>query len=135
MLQLKQWELYRLKSVPLHLCCYSVAQSCPILCDPIGCSRPGFPVLHHLPELSQTVVHWVRDAIQPSHPLLSHSLPAFNLSQYQGLFQWVSSFLFKIYILIFYGNHHYHHSTYFILSFSIKLYICMCLQIPIYEFC
>ena len=52
------------------ICC-SVAQSCPTLCDPVGCSTPGFPVHHQLPELVQTYVHWVGDAIQPSHPLLS----------------------------------------------------------------
>ena len=57
------------------------------LCDPMDCSTPGFPVLHHLPELAQTHVHWVSDAIQPSHPLLSPSSPAFSLSQHQGLFQ------------------------------------------------
>jgi len=65
-------------------CCYSVAQWCPALCDPADCSTPGFPVLHHLPELAQTHVHWVSDAIQPSHPLSSLSPPAFNLSQHQG---------------------------------------------------
>ena len=54
-------------------------------------STPGFPVQHHLPELTQTHVHWVGDAIQPSHPLSSPSPPAFNLSQHQGIFQWVSS--------------------------------------------
>ena len=69
----------------------SVAQSCPTLCDPTGCSSPGFPVHHQLPELVQTHIHWVGDAIQPSHPLSSPSPPAFNLSQHQGLFQWVSS--------------------------------------------
>ena len=67
----------------------SVAQSCPTLCDPMNHSTPGLPVHHELPELAQTHVHWVSDAIQPSHPLLSHSLPAFNLYQNQGLFQWV----------------------------------------------
>ena len=55
-----------------------------------GLQQPGFPVLHHLPECAQTHVHWVSDAIQPSHPLSSPS-HAFNLSQHQGLFQWVSS--------------------------------------------
>ena len=69
----------------------SVAQSCPILCDPMDCSTPGFPVHHQLPELSQTHVHWVSDAIQPSHPLLSPSPPAPNPSQQQGLFKWISS--------------------------------------------
>ena len=57
----------------------------------MDCSTPGFPVHHQPPEPSQTHVHWVGDVIQPSHPLLSPSPPAFNLSQHQGLFQWVSS--------------------------------------------
>ena len=57
-------------------CCCSVAQSCPTLCNPMDCSTPGFPVLHH----GQTHVHWVSDAIQPAHPLPSCSPPAFNLS-------------------------------------------------------
>ena len=70
-------------------CCHSVAQSCLTLFDRMDCSTPGFPVLHYLPELAQTHVHWVGDAIQPSHPLWSPSPPAFNLSHYQGLFQWV----------------------------------------------
>ena len=63
----------------------SVAQSCPTLYDPMYCSMPDFPVHHQLPELTQTHVNWVSDAIQPSHPLSSPSPPAFNLSQYQGL--------------------------------------------------
>ena len=66
-------------------------QLCPTLGDPMDCSMPGFPVLHYLPELAQTHVHWVDDAIKPSHPLSSPSPPAFNLSQHQGLFQWVNS--------------------------------------------
>ena len=61
------------------------------LCDPMDCSTPGFPVHHQFPELAQTRVHWVSDAIQPSHPLSSPSPPAFNLSQHQGLFKGVSS--------------------------------------------
>ena len=61
------------------------------LCNLMDCSMPGFPVHHQLPELAQAHVHWVGDAIQPSHPLLSPSPLAFNLSQHQGLFQWVSS--------------------------------------------
>ena len=69
----------------------SVTQSCPVLCDPMDCSTPGLPVHHQLPELTQTHVHWVGDAIQPSHPLLSPSPPALNLSQHPGLFKWVSS--------------------------------------------
>ena len=68
-----------------------VAQSCPTLWDPMDCSTPGFPVHHQLPEFTQTHVHWVGDAIQPSHPLSSPSPPAFNLSWHQALFQWVSS--------------------------------------------
>ena len=69
----------------------SVAQLCPTLCDPMNCSTPGLPVHHQLPESTQTHVHCVGDPIQPSHPLLSPSPPAFNLSQHQGLFKWVSS--------------------------------------------
>ena len=69
----------------------SVAQSCPTLCDPMDCSRPGLPVHHQLLEFTQTHVHWVGDAIQPSHPLSSPSPPAPNLSQHQCLFKWVSS--------------------------------------------
>ena len=72
-------------------CCCSIAKWCLIFCDPMDCSMPGFPILHHLRELAQTHVHWVSDAIQPSYPLSSPSPPAFNLSQHQGLFQWVSS--------------------------------------------
>ena len=68
----------------------SVTQSCLTVCDPMDCSTPGLPVHHQLPELTQTHVHWVSDTIQPSHPLLSPSPPAPNLSQYQDLFKWVS---------------------------------------------
>ena len=69
----------------------SVAQSCLTLCDPMDCSMPGLPVHHHLPKFTQTHVHWVSDAIQPSHPLSFPLTCAFSLSQHQGLFQWVSS--------------------------------------------
>ena len=69
----------------------SVAQLCLTLCDPMNHSMPGLPVHHPFPEFPQTHVHRVDDAIQPSHPLLSPSPPALNLSQHQGLFQWVSS--------------------------------------------
>ena len=69
----------------------SVTQSCPTLCDPMNCSTPGLPVHHQLPASTQTHVHCVGDAIQPSHPLSSPSPPALNLSQHQGLFKWVSS--------------------------------------------
>ena len=69
----------------------SFNQSCRTLCDPMDHSTPGFPDHHQLLELSQTHVHHVGDAIQPSHPLLSPSSPAFNLFQHQCLFQWISS--------------------------------------------
>ena len=72
-------------------CCCSVGQLCATLCNPMDWSKPGLPALHHLPEFAQTHVHWVSNAIQPSCPLSSPSLPAFNRSQHQGLFQWVSS--------------------------------------------
>ena len=65
----------------------SVTQSCPTLCDPMNRSTPGRPVHHQLPEFTQTQVHRVRDAIQPSHPLLSPSPPVPNPSQHQSLFQ------------------------------------------------
>ena len=68
-----------------------VTQLCPTLYNPRDCSLPGLPVHHQLPEFTQTHVHRVGDAIQSSHPLSSPSLPAFNLSQHQGLFKWVSS--------------------------------------------
>ena len=80
---------YRVTHI-LDSCC-SVPQSCPTLCNPMDCSTPGLPVHHQLSEFTQTHVYWVGDAIQPSHPLSSPSPPAFNLSQHQGLFQWVNS--------------------------------------------
>ena len=69
----------------------SVPHSCPTLCDPINYCTPGLPVHHQLQEFTQTHVHWVGDAIQPSHPLSFPSSPAPNPSQHQGLFQWVNS--------------------------------------------
>ena len=69
----------------------SVVQLCPTVCDPMDCSTPGLPVHHQLPELTQTHVHRVGGAIQPSLPLSSPSPPAFSLSQHQGFYQWVSS--------------------------------------------
>ena len=69
----------------------SVTQSCPTLCDPMNHSTPGLPVHHQLPEFTQTHVHQVSDAIQPSHPLSSPSPPAPNPSQHHSLFQWVNS--------------------------------------------
>ena len=69
----------------------SVAQLCPTLCDPMNHSMPGLPVQHQLLEFTQTCIHRVSDAIQPSHPLSSPSPPAPNPSQHQSLFQWVNS--------------------------------------------
>ena len=69
----------------------SVTQSCPTLCDPMNRSTPGLPVHHQLPEFTQTHVHRVSDAIQPSHPLSSPSPPAPNPCKHQSLFQWVNS--------------------------------------------
>ena len=96
-----------------YMNCYcSVAKSCLTLCDPMNCSTPGFPVLHHLPEFAQTHVHWVDDAIQPSHPLPPAFPPALNLSQHQALFQWVSSSrqVAKVYtfgwFMLLYGRNH-----------------------------
>ena len=94
-----QWEACTLQGRAAATCCNQrkpaqfspVAHLCLTLYDPMDCSTPGFPVHHQLPELAQTHVHRVGDAIQPSHPLSSPSPPAFNLSQNQGLFQWVSS--------------------------------------------
>ena len=70
-------------TLKMHYCCCSVMQSCPILCDPMDCSMPGHPVLHHLIKFAQTHVHWVHDAIQPSHllsPQLSSCLQSFPAS-------------------------------------------------------
>ena len=72
-------------------CCFSVTKSCPTLCNPMDCSMPGFPVFHYLSEFSQIHVRWVSDATQLSHPLPPTSPPALNLSQHEGLFQWVGS--------------------------------------------
>ena len=70
-------------------CCWSVIQLCLTLCDPMDCSTPGLPVSHHLPKFVQVHVHWIGDAIQPSHPLTLSSPSALSLSQHHGLFQWV----------------------------------------------
>ena len=78
-------------SLSVHVCfCYSITISCLTLCHHMDCSTPGSSALHYLPEFAQIHVHWDSDAIQPSHPLLPASA-AFNLSQHQGLFQWVSA--------------------------------------------
>ena len=85
-------SIHQLMDIMLFPCLQfsSVTQSCLTLCDPTNHSTPDLPV-HQLPESTQTHIHWVGDAIQPSHPLLSPSPPALNLFQHQGLFQWVSS--------------------------------------------
>ena len=70
--------------------CFSVSEWCLILCHPMDSSTSGFPILHHPPELAQTHVHLVSDVMQPSHLLSSPSSPAFNPSQHQDFFQWVS---------------------------------------------
>ena len=86
---------------------YSVTMSYLTLCDPMDCSKPGFPVLHYCLEFAQIHVHWVADIIQPSHPLSPSSLPALNLSQHQGFFQWVGSLhqmakvLYNFYIMFY----------------------------------
>ena len=85
--QVSTWKDAQYNSVQFS----SVTQLCLPLCDPVNRSMPGLPVHHQLPEFTQTHVHRVGDAIQPSHPLSSPSLPASNPSQHQGLFQWVNS--------------------------------------------
>ena len=77
--------------IRLKFCCCSDSKSCLTLPDPMDCSTPVFPVLHCLPKFAQTHVHWVGDAIQPSHSLLPPSPLALSLSQHEGLFQWISS--------------------------------------------
>ena len=86
--------------------CCSVAQLCLTLCDPMNRSTPGLPVHHQLPEFTQTHVHWVRDAIQPSHPLSYPFSPANNTSQHQSLFQWVNSSNEVAKVLEFQLEHH-----------------------------
>ena len=84
-------EQLKYKKNELSIQFSSVSQLRPTFCDLMDCSTPGLPVHHQLSEFTQTHVHWVADAIQPSHPLSSPFPPAFNLFQLQGLFKWVSS--------------------------------------------
>ena len=86
--------------------CCSAAKLYLTLCHPMNCSTPGLPAHHQLPEFTQTHVHWVGDAIQPSHPLSSPSPPAPNPSQHQGLFQWVNSSHEVAKVLEFQLQHH-----------------------------
>ena len=83
----KHWILMATSQDPQKVVVQSLSRVW--LCHSTDCSTPGFPVLHYLPEFAQTHAHWVYDAIQPSHPLSPPSPAALNLSQYQGLFQWV----------------------------------------------
>ena len=94
-----KFAVWNLRTRIIHIFCFALFEcifssvqslSRVRLCDPMDCSTPGLPVHHQLLEFTQTHVHWVSDAIQPSHPLSSPSPPPFNLSQYQGLFKWVS---------------------------------------------
>ena len=85
----KEWVKKVLYICMMQYWC-SVTKSCPTLCDPVNCSTPGFPVFHYLLEPTQTHVHWVGDAIQPSHPLSSPSSLALSLSQHQSfLMSWL----------------------------------------------
>ena len=84
--QVDKWHILR-----KPYCCCSVVKLCLTLWDPMNYTSPGFSVLHCLPEFAQAHVHWVDDAIPPSHPLAPFSLPALRFSQHQSLFQWVSS--------------------------------------------
>ena len=106
----------------------SVAQSCPTLCNPMNCSTPGLPVHHQLPEFTQTHVCWVGDAIQPSHPLSSPSPPAFNLSQHQGFFHWVSSSHEVAKVLEFQLQHQSFHEYSELISFRIDWFDLLALQ-------
>ena len=92
----KEWD-YKWDVWISCCCCCSVVQSCLTLCNPMNCSTPGFPVLHHLSEFAQIRVHWVNNTIQPSHPLSPLSPPALHLSQHQGLFQWHPVLINKIF--------------------------------------
>ena len=91
---IRDWNLAlgssKCKVLTSSFCC-SVTKLCPTLWDPMDCSMPGFPVLHYFPEFVGTSVHSVGDDIQPSHPVLPSSPLTLNLSQHQGLFQWVGS--------------------------------------------
>ena len=87
-------HLIALSYIFTYICLHqfsSVVQPCPTLCDPMNCSMPGLPVHQQLLESTQTHVHWVSDAIQPSYPMSSPFPPALSLSQHQGLFKWVNS--------------------------------------------
>ena len=136
------WPVWQVEKKRVFYCFYfsqfsSVAQSCPTLCNPVDCSMLGLPVHHQLLEVTQTHVHWVGDAIQPSHPLLSPSPPAFNLSQHQGLFKWVSSShqvakVLELQLLLTFLNYEWGW-TFFIMLFILNSF-CMNF-LSIYSFC
>ena len=102
---MKTFSLMR-ETLPMSDQIRSVAQSCPTLCDPMNRSTPGLPVHQQLPEFTETHVHPVGDAIQPSHPLSSPSPPAPNPSQHHSLFQWVNSSHEVAKVLEFQFQHH-----------------------------
>ena len=104
------------------------SQSCLTLCSPMHGSMPGFPVHHQLPELAQHHVHPVSDNIQPSHPLSSPSLPAFNLSQHQGLLQWVSSLHQVAKVLELQLQHQFFHEYLGMISFRIHWFDFLAVQ-------
>ena len=85
-IELLLWFLILYFCYEMFFCCCSVTKFSLTLCDPMNCSMPAFHILHYHPEPAQTHVHWISDAIQPSHPLLSPSPLAFDLNQHQGLF-------------------------------------------------
>ena len=116
------WK-FLIKQKQSNCFCFSVAKSCPTLCSPVDCSRPGFPDLHCFLEFAQTHAHQISDAIQPSHPLWSPSSPAFNLSQHQGLF--------VIYICNTCINCHCDHQLLDCWLKMIKIYVCRLKQIKI----
>ena len=121
------WRVYE-HAHPVNPSFSSVqSRSCVWLCDLMDCSTPGFPVHHQLLELSQTHVHQVVDAIQPSYPLLSPSPPAFNCSQHQGLFQWVSSSHQVAKVLEFQLQHHFNEYSKLI-SFRIDWFDLLAIQ-------
>ena len=105
----------------------SVTHLCPTLCSPTDCSTPGFPVHHQLPEIAQTHVHRIGDAIQPSHPLLSPS-PAFYLSQHQDLLKWISSSYQVAKVLEFQLQHQSFQWTPRLISFRINWFDLLAIQ-------
>ena len=99
----------------------SVTQSCLTLCNLMACSMPGLPV-HHQLQVYSSHVNWVGNAIQPSHPLSSPSPPAFNLSQHQGLFKWVSYLHQVPKVLEFHTNYNCHKVVRSLLAYKKKLF-------------